>query len=94
MPIETDNALTYQPFAAIPKLDELRDELFHNVAQHERLLSLAGGAAVLLAGLRHRSFLGVILALAGSAFVVRGASGHCPLYTALGKNTHSTPQSV
>ncbi|MDB6138137.1 MAG: hypothetical protein JWO94_1209 [Verrucomicrobiaceae bacterium] len=83
--METEKALTYQPFAIVPKLDELRDQLFHNVAEPERLVSVIGGVAALLSGLRARSTLGVVLALAGSALMLRGASGHCPLYTALGK---------
>ena len=83
--METEDALTYQPFAIVPKLDKLRDELFHNVAQPERVISIIGGIAALVSSVRRRSPLGVVLALVGGALMLRGASGHCPLYTAMGK---------
>ncbi|MDB6076185.1 MAG: hypothetical protein JWO89_3825 [Verrucomicrobiaceae bacterium] len=83
--METEDNLTYQPFAAIPKLDKLRDDLFHNVAQPERVISIIGGLAALVSSVRQRSPVSILLALAGGALMFRGASGHCPLYTALGK---------
>jgi uncharacterized membrane protein len=70
----------------VPALDKLRDELYVNVSEHERLYSVIGGVAAILSGLSQRSFSGALLALAGGALVMRGTSGHCPLYVALEKS--------
>ncbi|MEW6296827.1 MAG: SRPBCC family protein [Thermodesulfobacteriota bacterium] len=58
-----------------------------NVGDAERWLSLIGGTALLLYGLRCRSFGGLGLAFLGGNLVYRGATGHCGLYEALGVNT-------
>ena len=61
-----------------------------NVADVERWASALGGAALTAYGikqLRDRSPAGAVLAVAGSALIYRGASGHCPVYAATGFNT-------
>jgi uncharacterized membrane protein len=61
-----------------------------NVAQVERWASAIGGAALAAYGvkqLKDRSPAGAALAAAGSALIVRGATGHCHLYAAAGINT-------
>lgn len=67
------------------------DDLLHpgpaNVGDAERLVSVAGGAALTVAGLRRGSLGGALLALAGAALVHRGATGHCMVYGALGMDT-------
>ena len=60
---------------------------YANVAEHERMLSLAGGGALALYGLSLRSPAGAALALAGGYLAYRGLSGHCALYEALGIDT-------
>jgi uncharacterized membrane protein len=55
-----------------------------NVAEVERLLSVVGGGALALWGLRRRGASGTLATLAGAALVQRGATGHCPMYEALG----------
>jgi uncharacterized membrane protein len=61
-----------------------------NVQPTERLVSaLAGGLAVAV-GLGSHSWPGKALAVLGGGLVVRGASGHCPLYQALDGNTART----
>src|SRR5258705_96060 len=61
----------------------------HNVARAERVGSVAIGAALVTYGLRRRDPAGAVAALIGSAFVVRGATRHCPVYRAMGGSTGS-----
>jgi uncharacterized membrane protein len=61
----------------------------HNVAQPERIGSVALGAALVTYGIRRRDPAGAVAALLGGAFVVRGATGHCPVYRAMGVSTGS-----
>jgi uncharacterized membrane protein len=61
-----------------------------NVSQTERLISAFGGGALTFYGITRKDWLGVGLALAGSAFVLRGATGYCPIYKQLQKNQHRT----
>lgn len=58
-----------------------------NVGDTERALSVAGGGALLGAGLKKGGAGGLLLLLAGGALVQRGLTGHCMVYDALGKNT-------
>jgi uncharacterized membrane protein len=59
----------------------------HNVGDPERVASVALGAALIVYGLRRRDRMGLAAALAGGAFLRRGATGHCPVYNALGVST-------
>jgi uncharacterized membrane protein len=61
----------------------------HNVARPERIGSVALGAALVTYGLRRRDPAGMIAAALGGAFVLRGATGHCPVYQAMGVSTGS-----
>jgi uncharacterized membrane protein len=54
-----------------------------NVGEKERWLSVLGGGALVLYGLRKRSWPSLALALLGGAFAYRGITGHCPAYEAL-----------
>lgn len=55
-----------------------------NLGKNERILSVVGGGALALLGLRRKGVQGAILGLAGSTLVHRGVTGHCQLYGALG----------
>ena len=56
-----------------------------NVAPNERLIStVAGGALVLNSLIRPRP-LSLLGGLIGGALLSRGMTGHCPIYSALGK---------
>ena len=57
-----------------------------NVGDLERGLSLIGGAALMLYGLR-RSLGNMALMLGGGALIYRGLTGYCAAYQALGVNT-------
>ncbi|HKB10216.1 MAG TPA: SRPBCC family protein [Vicinamibacterales bacterium] len=61
-----------------------------NVAEVERWASAIGGAALTAFGLKQlkdRSPAGAALAAAGTALIVRGATGHCRVYDAAGITT-------
>jgi len=69
-----------------------------NVADAERWASALGGAALAAWGLRQlkedRSPAGAMIAAAGAGLIVRGATGHCPIYSAAGFNTADTDTRV
>ena len=58
-----------------------------NVGEIERGASAIAGGALALYGLRRRTWGGLILTLAGTALVHRGATGHCNTYEVLGITT-------
>lgn len=60
-----------------------------NVGEAERWLSVIGGGALLVHGLR-RSFGSLILAVGGGMLIYRGVTGHCPAYQSFGLNTASS----
>ncbi len=58
-----------------------------NVGDTERWLSAAGGGLLLVYGLTRGSLAGLGLAALGGMLLERGLTGHCALYSALGRNT-------
>lgn len=58
-----------------------------NVGNLERIISCMAGGALVLEGLRRRSWGGGLAALSGAAMLFRGLSGHCSVYSALGVDT-------
>lgn len=54
-----------------------------NIQPTERVVSIAAGALLALAGL-HRSASAATLTVLGCALALRGATGHCALYRILG----------
>ena len=65
-----------------------RQILQPNVGEEERIASLLGGALLAGYGLTCRGAAGVLLPLLGGSLVVRGLTGTCPAYTALGVSTN------
>jgi uncharacterized membrane protein len=61
-----------------------------NVAKPERIASVALGAGLITYGVRRRDPIGLIAAIIGATFLRRGATGHCPVYNALGVSTGPT----
>lgn len=59
-----------------------------NVAQAERLASLATGGLLILEGISRGRLSGLLLTGLGAALAYRGATGHCHVYGALGLNTN------
>ncbi|MDB6170746.1 MAG: hypothetical protein JWL59_57 [Chthoniobacteraceae bacterium] len=72
--------LTYQPFAQVPAVEELRHDLEMNVSDNERLLSGGIGAGLIAMALSGSGFSRWIVMLLGGALVHRGISGKCALY--------------
>ncbi|HEX5580481.1 MAG TPA: SRPBCC family protein [Gemmatimonadaceae bacterium] len=58
-----------------------------NVGDAERWLSVLGGGALAVWGMRRRGASGTLAALAGTMLVERGVTGHCPVYDSLGVDT-------
>ena len=67
-----------------------RKGLKQNVAKPERFVSVAIGAGLVTYGIRRRGPVGLIAALVGATLLRRGATGHCPIYQALGVSTGPT----
>ncbi|MEO7719488.1 MAG: SRPBCC family protein [Capsulimonas sp.] len=69
-----------------------------NVHPIERIVSVLGGSALIAYGVTQRKPVPLALAGLGAALVGRGATGHCPVYTALhtgsAKQTESENASV
>ena len=67
------------------------DDILHpgpvNVGGAERWLSVAGGTALAVGGLRRGGLAGALLALGGGILAHRGLTGHCMVYGALGVST-------
>jgi uncharacterized membrane protein len=64
-----------------------------NVSQRERLASVMAGGALAAYGLHKRSWGGAALAAVGGVLAYRGATGHCPMYWALGVATNPRSKS-
>lgn len=64
-----------------------------NISQGERLASLVTGGALLGVALWQRKLVGLLAGLTGGALLVRGATGHCEVSHALGRNT-AAPQPI
>jgi uncharacterized membrane protein len=62
-------------------------ESTQNVGDGERLISLAAGGVLGLAGLARGGIRGLALATIGAGLAYRGYTGHCHTYAALGLNT-------
>jgi len=58
-----------------------------NLGETERWASLLGGATLAVYGLSRRGTAGFSLAAIGGGLLLRGATGHCSMYQALGINT-------
>ncbi len=59
-----------------------------NVGTLECIGSIAVGSALVAYGLSRRSTAGVGVAAAGTTLFLRGATGHCPVYSRLGVHTN------
>ena len=55
-----------------------------NISTNERIASTVGGGALVAYGLKRGDTLGIIASILGGGIFLRGATGHCQLYDALG----------
>jgi uncharacterized membrane protein len=58
-----------------------------NVGRGERLVSLLGGSALTLYGLKRRGAVGTAAAAAGTMLIERGLTGHCHVYSVMNVST-------
>lgn len=59
-----------------------------NVGNAERIISLAAGLILTVAGIRKKeTMLGKGLSLVGGLLITRGTTGFCPLNKAIGRNS-------
>lgn len=58
-----------------------------NVNEVERWVSVILGSALATSGLKMRSLPGLLLGAVGGTLLYRGATGHCPVYGAMGVST-------
>lgn len=66
-----------------------------NVNDAERLASAVAGGALLTYGLKHGGVTGTIMSVLGGGMLLRGTTGHCHTYEALGINTAAdTPEGT
>jgi uncharacterized membrane protein len=69
-----------------------RREARGNIGEAERLVSIIGGGALALYGLKRGSLGGVALAIVGGGLIFRGATAHRSINEALGIDTASTAE--
>jgi uncharacterized membrane protein len=74
--------------------DDLRARSGQNVGELEQWVSIAAGAALVVAGLGRRRSAGWTLAALGGMLIHRGVTGHCRVFDALGLNTAGTGQDT
>lgn len=58
-----------------------------NVGDNERLVSALGGSLLLAYGIKRGDALGILLSVLGGGIALRGATGHCQVYDAMGVDT-------
>jgi len=58
-----------------------------NVGGAERIASVAGGSILAVLGISRGTLPGMVAAGLGGALLLRGSTGHCPVYEALGVDT-------
>jgi uncharacterized membrane protein len=71
----------------ITKTATLRHLQSLNISEPERIASAIGGGVLVAYGLQKKSWRGAVLAALGGTLAFRAATGHCPVYQALGVNT-------
>lgn len=69
------------------------DSKHTNVGNPERWASAIGGGALAAYGITKGGYGGLALALLGGGLILRGSTGHCQLYQALGVNTAKSKSS-
>jgi uncharacterized membrane protein len=58
-----------------------------NVSDTERLVSAVGGSLLTAYGINRGDTLGILLSVLGGGLMLRGATGHCQVYDAMGVDT-------
>jgi uncharacterized membrane protein len=58
-----------------------------NVSETERLVSAVGGGLLTAYGINRGDTVGILLSVLGGGLLLRGATGHCQVYDAMGVDT-------
>lgn len=74
-------------------LSDMLTNMDTNVSPGERLVSATAGGALIAYGLKRGGVFGAVLSLVGGGVALRGVTGHCQVYEAMGKNTNTTDSS-
>ena len=80
-------SLSDQPFARIPEVETLGQELKMNVSDQERTISGIASVLLMSEAPTHRGLERLILLMMGGACALRALSGRCLLYQTLGIDT-------
>ena len=68
---------------------EYLTDMTKNVGDPERIISTVAGVALTVYGISRGGVLGILGSVAGGALALRGLTGHCQIYDALGIDTSS-----
>jgi len=71
-------------------LTDILTNMNTNIGDNERLVSAFGGSLLLAYGLKRSDALGIALAVLGGGLALRGATGHCQVYDAMGVDTRNS----
>lgn len=63
-----------------------------NVGTTERIISAVGGGALIAYGIGRGDATGIVLSLLGGGLALRGTTGHCQVYDAMGVDTSDEQQ--
>lgn len=63
-----------------------------NISTTERIVSGVAGGALIALGAKRGDALGVIISIVGGGLALRGATGHCQVYDAMGKTAADKSQ--
>jgi uncharacterized membrane protein len=70
-------------------LTEILTNTDKNVAPIERIVSATAGGALIAFGLKQGGVVGTLLSVLGGGIALRGVTGHCQVYDAVGMNTNT-----
>jgi hypothetical protein len=70
-------------------IEDIFTNMDTNVSPGERFVSATAGGALIAYGLKRGGVFGALLSLVGGGVALRGVTGHCQVYDAMGKNTNT-----
>jgi len=82
-----DYPMTHQGVRDLDQPRQSRRSSGVNVGKTERAISTVGGALLAGLGVSRGGLSGLALAALGASLILRGTTGHCSLYSALGVDT-------
>lgn len=70
-------------------IEDILTNMDTNVSPGERFVSATAGGALIAFGLKRGGVFGTLLSLVGGGVALRGVTGHCQVYDAMGVNTNT-----